>query len=355
MGRKPQDAAASPRAVAAPGVTPSVSIVIPVHRGGNAFEACLSALAAADPAAREVIVVADGGGADDRRIAAAFGAEVLSTAAPGGPARARNLGARHASGDVLFFVDADVVPEADAVARVAGAFREAPDLAALFGAYDDAPAATNFLSQYKNLLHHYVHVTSRAEASTFWGACGAVRREVFLALGGFDERYGRPSIEDIEFGYRLRRAGHRIRLVKELRVKHLKRWTVTSLLRSDIFDRALPWTRLIVRGEQFIDDLNLNRKSRRSVALMFLLVAALAAAPLLPWLAAAAVPVAALLFWLNRDLYGFFRRRRGGGFAACAVLWHWLYFLYGGLAFGVGLVRYRLLGKRPGSKRVPAA
>ncbi len=51
---------------------------------------------------------------------------------------------------------------------------EEPDLAAVFGSYDDEPAAPNFLSQYKNLFHHFVHQQGSAEASTFWSGCGAI-------------------------------------------------------------------------------------------------------------------------------------------------------------------------------------
>ena len=124
--------------------------------------------------------------------------------------------------------------------------KEDPGLAAAIGSYDDAPGETNFLSQYKNLLHHYVHQTGNPEASTFWGACGAIRREVFLTMGGFNEEYSRPCIEDIELGYRLKRAGFTIRLEKELQIKHLKRWDIVSLVKTDFFSRALPWTALIL-------------------------------------------------------------------------------------------------------------
>jgi len=132
---------------------------------------------------------------------------VIALAERHGPAYARNRGAELARGDILFFVDADVVLAADATAQVRDAFREDPQLAAVFGSYDDAPAATNFLSRYKNLLHHHVHQTSRADASTFWAGCGAIRAAMLARAGGFDESFRRPSIEDIELGRRLRRAG----------------------------------------------------------------------------------------------------------------------------------------------------
>ena len=73
--------------------------------------------------------------------------------------------------------------------RIRDRFESEPDLDALIGSYDDEPAAPGFVSQYKNLLQHYVHQHGRKEATTFWSGCGAIRRELFLAIGGFDETY----------------------------------------------------------------------------------------------------------------------------------------------------------------------
>ena len=101
-----------------------------------------------------------------------------------GPAAARNAGARIARGNVLMFVDADVLLPGDAVARVVAALAGPPRCDAVIGSYDDAPEAPNFLSQYKNLAHHFVHQTSHEDACTFWSACGAVRREVVRARRG---------------------------------------------------------------------------------------------------------------------------------------------------------------------------
>lgn len=140
-------------------------------------------------------------------------------------------------------------------------FRADPSLAALIGSYDDAPGDPAFLSQYRNLLHHHTHQTAEEWAHTFWGACGAVRREALFAVGGFDESIAIPAMEDVELGYRLVRAGQRIRLVKDLQVKHLKRWEVLGMLRTDIFQRALPWARLLLREGRLHDDLNLRLAS----------------------------------------------------------------------------------------------
>jgi len=246
---------------------------------------------------------------------------------------------RAAKGDIVFFVDADVVICPDAIAQVVAAFRD-PALAAIFGSYDDAPAAPDFLSQYKNLLHHYTHQTSNEEAATFWSGCGAIRRDVFTAIGGFNEGYSRPAIEDIELGYRLKQAGYTIRLCKTLQVKHLKRWDAATLLKADFFYRALPWTDLILRYGRFVNDLNLKTSSRISVVMAFTLVGALVGVGWWAGFLALAGIASLLLLALNAAFYRFLLRKRGMGFTLLAIPWHWLYYFYSGLAFAVGLVRY---------------
>lgn len=323
-----------------PPASPTISVIVPVYNGGSKFHACLESIAQAWPQPHELIVVADGDTDGSRDLARTYGAHVIIRPIPGGPAVARNMGAQAATGDILFFLDADCTIAPDAIAQVAAAFRTAPQTAALIGSYDDMPAEPDFLSQYKNLLHHYTHQTGREEAFTFWGACGAIRRDIFLDIGGFDERYEKPSIEDIELGYRLARRGYRIRLHKTLQIKHLKRWTALSLLRTDVFQRALPWTDLIVRDGKLPNDLNLQYASRLSVVCVFGLVASVLAALLRPKALLAALGLIVALIGLNFPLYRFFARKRGMGFAARVAPWHWLYYLYSGLAFGIGNVRH---------------
>jgi GT2 family glycosyltransferase len=319
---------------------PSLSIIIPVYKGGESFRRCLSNLAQFVPASTEVIIVIDGDDEDSWRITQQYKAKVLKLATNAGPARARNVGANAATGDILFFIDADVTLTPEAISQLIKTFNNEPNLAAVIGSYDDEPGATNFLSQYKNLFHHYNHQTASEEAFTFWGACGAVRREVFLSLGGFDQSYRQPCIEDIELGYRLRRAGYQIRLCKDLQVKHLKRWDVVSLLKAEILYRAIPWTQLIWRDRQLNNDLNLGVSSRLSVILVFGLLAAFAGA--IWWLGSLAIAVimSLLLLAINAPVYHFFLTKRGFWFTIRVIPWHWFYYLYGGLAFGVGTVQY---------------
>jgi len=311
-----------------------LSVVIPVHNGGDDLRLCLEALAASTRPPDEVIVVEDASTDDSGHLAGRCGARVVHLdAPPHGPAFARNRGAEMAQGDILVFLDADVAIHPDALARMERYVTQHPEIAAVFGSYDADPPASGLVTHYKNLLHHYVHQRSRREASTFWAGCGAIRCEVFVALGGFNEGYSRPAIEDIEFGARLRRAGCRVWLCPEVQVTHLKRWTLASLLHSDIFDRAIPWTRLILRDAHLPADLNLGVRSRLSAMAAWAALAFLVLASRWPWALVGAVLSMAVVGVLNADLYCFFRCRGGVWFATGAAGLHTLYLLYSSLVF----------------------
>ena len=82
----------------------------------------------------------------------------------------------------------------DAARLFAQVFATEPDVSAVFGSYDASPPARGIVSEYRNLLHHYVHQTSGGLATTFWAGLGAVRREAFVAVDGFDDwRFRSPS------------------------------------------------------------------------------------------------------------------------------------------------------------------
>lgn len=331
----------------------SISVVIPVHRGGPEFRRCIDAILRSSRRPEEFIVVADGPTDGAWEMAGDSGATTVLNPVALGPAVARNQGAREAHGDVLFFVDADVEIRADTIERVAAFFEQHEDVDALIGSYDDSPSETGLISSYRNLLHHFTHQTALPEASSFWGACGAIRRTVFLDSGGFSEEFGQPSIEDIELGYRLRDAGYRIRLDPTLQVKHLKKWTPMLMVRTDFFQRALPWTELILSRTTKERDLNLSISNRYSVALVataVLLVAAWAIATALSptgavphgVMSAVIVSEFGLFLALNARFYRFLVRTRGILFMLACLPWHVLFYAYSGLAYGIGIVRHGL-------------
>jgi Glycosyltransferase like family 2 len=232
---------------------------------------------------------------------------------------------------------------AETLGRLSAALADAePAVAAVFGSYDDSPAAPGLVSRAKNLAHHWVHQRGAGEAETFWAGCGAVRRTVFADLGGFDAaRYPRPSVEDVELGFRLRAAGHRVLLLPDVQVRHHKRWTLGGLLRTDLRDRALPWVALGAERGSLGGTLNVDLVGRASGVAAVALLAAVAAAAVRP---AAGLPVAAaaagFLLAAHAGLYRLYARRGGAPLLAAGVALHWLHFASSSAAYACGLARH---------------
>lgn len=324
-----------------------VSVIVPVYNGGWCLDRCLSGIRRSSYRDYELIVVDNGSTDNSIAIAQAQGARVAHCPGPSGPGAARNTGVKLATGQILLFVDADVVVHEDVLSLVVARFRANTDCAAVFGSYDDSPAAMNFLSQYKNLLHHFVHQHANSRATTFWGGCGAIRTDVFLRVGGFDqEKYPTPSIEDIELGDRMYRQGYRICLDREIQATHLKEWRWKSLLRAEILYRAIPWSRLILERQGLVNDLNLKMSQRASAGVAGLFLAMLPLTLVFPVLAFGCLVLLSLFLFLNRDLFAFFLRRRGLLFSAMTVPMHGLYFIYSGVTFVLMWVAYVWEGRR---------
>ncbi len=326
----------------------TISVVMPAYNASTFLPKVLPPLLdmQAEGEVDEVIVVDDCSNDDTAARAREMGAQILSTNRKSGPGAARNLAAERARGDILWFVDSDVIVWKGGAAKIRESFADS-SVDAVFGSYDKSPDGQPWLSRYKNLAHRYYHQAAQREATTFWAGCGAIRAEVFRKLGGFDvEIYPKPSIEDIELGYRIRRAGGRIRLLPELQGKHLKVWTLKNLIHTDIFQRALPWSRLMIAREGLIDDLNTSMAERARAVIAGLTILSILALPLAPsyW------PVSALLlagvFAVNWRFFRFLRRNGSTGFAIASLLYHQLYYVYSSVAFAWCLFEYHVLGIR---------
>jgi len=288
----------------------------------------------------EIIIAADGAIEDCRPLAGASSARVIEIAGPSGPAVARNRAAEVASGSILLFVDTDVVPAPESLQGLCAVLEAEPELGGVFGAYDLNPPEPNFMSQYKNLSHACVHELGNPEAGTFWAGLGAVRTGAFRQVGGFDERFRRPSVEDIDLGYRLRRAGYRLRLDPRFRGKHLKKWTMASSIVIDIAARGVPWTQLIHRYGALTNDLNTRHELRWSVLLAYVLLIAVLVMPFVSWAGFIAMAALGALVVLNAPYYHWFVKRRGWAFAARVVPAHILYHLCNGVSFVAGTIIY---------------
>ena len=299
-----------------------LTAIVPATNSPPTLESCLAAIGATDAQPDQLVVVRAASGA--------------------GPAAARNTGAAQATGDILVFVDADICVHRDVFVRVREAFAKDDELAALFGSYDDAPAAEGVVSVFRNLLHHHVHQTSGGPATTFWGGVGAVRADVFRGSGGFDaERFSVPCVEDIELGMRIAAGGGRIVLDPRIQGTHLKAWTLRQMIHTDLWRRGVPWTRLLLEQGTSAGGLNLRWQHRLSTAAV--VVGASALVLRRPAVSGASLLTLALL---NRSFYGLLLRRRGPVEAVMGVGLHAIHHLTAAAAVPIALAGHHLDRRR---------
>jgi glycosyltransferase involved in cell wall biosynthesis len=319
---------------------PLVSVIVPVYNCRSYLVYSLPAIRTSDYPCFELIIADNHSTDGSRELEEKYADTVLDLDEKWSPGRARNRGVQASRGSILIFIDADVQVGHDTISRIVKTLEENPEVAAVFGSYDEEPFFHNFFSQYKNLFHHFTHQHANTEASTFWTGCGAIRKDIFFETDGFSDSF----LEDVELGYQLWKKGKKIRLLKELKVKHLKKYGLFSLLRSDIAHRALPWTRLVFKhGLPY--DLNFKASQRISGIISCLLFISLVLMGRWNVLLFVSIVLAGILLYLNRNLYRFFFEKKSIQFTIPAIFWHWFYFLYSSVTFA--FISVFLLLKKP--------
>jgi hypothetical protein len=295
--------------------SPRVSIIVPAHNAAVTLPLCLGALAQSTFRPHEVLVVCDGCADETAAIARRLGARAIEYDGQHGPSYARNVGADAARGDVFFFIDSDCVALPNTVATGVETLLGGEQI--IFGSYTRETRIPGFLSKFKNLQHHYTHQQGADYQPTFWSGCGAATREAFEETGGFDVCL--PSCEDIEYGWAANQHGYQVRLVREMQVEHLKRYNLSLLIRSDLLQRAAPWTQLIRSGRASMGALNTDWRGRGSVMATGVAIVSVFAG--LIWTPALLVAASALgvLLVANAGLLGLIRRELGPTGAVAAV------------------------------------
>jgi glycosyltransferase involved in cell wall biosynthesis len=260
--------------------TRTVSICVPTRNPGPGLRRTLLALTAQTYPHFEVVVADDG---SDHPIEVPDGLSYPCRVVrqrqtlPFGAGQARNLAARAADGDILFFLDADVIPERQVVEAYAR-WLHATDLAVPMGlcrfvdvdGLDDAAlvelVAAGRLEEtfghrevddqgWRERTFARTHDLRREAIDAFRitiGATVAVGRSVFEEIGGFRE-LGVRGIEDTEFGYRLHANGAVLIVDRDAQHWHQGRRNLSTERRARIDAEREPYVRslLPVRGFRF--------------------------------------------------------------------------------------------------------
>lgn len=206
-------------------------MIIPAWNAGKTIARCLDGISRQSLPPLETIVVDDGSHDDTPEIAASMGVRVLRLSRNEGPARARNRGAEAARGEAVLFLDADVVIPEDLVEKVAR-HMDRDSVAAVQTLYTPDCPGEGLVTRYQNFYyHHSLYRVSHERAAVFATWCAAVRREVFLGLGGFNECIPEPTVEDEELGYAIVDSGGSIIMDRSLQVVHLAEYSFSGFTR----------------------------------------------------------------------------------------------------------------------------
>lgn len=311
-----------------------VSVVIPNRNGAATIGLCLeSALACRHPNF-EVVVVDDASTDGSVAQIERFACRLIRLHRHCGAARARNAGAQHARGDVLFFTDADCLLERDTLSVAVQVLAEAGPDAIVGGTYTAQPYDSAFCSRFQSAFIRHSE-TRRPLAPDYLATHAlAIERATFWRHHGFDERV-RPMLEDVEFSHRARRAGSRLVMNPAIAVRHIFDFTPWRSLRN-AFVKSLHWTRYSLRnGDLLADSGTASHELKINVAAGFfsaLSGLAFLATGTPAWLVAALLAQAGNALAQRRLLVAFYRAG-GAAFAGASALY---YFLVYPLAVGTG-------------------
>jgi len=272
------------------------SVIVPVRNGSAVIHRCLHALASQDlPRDQYEIIVVDDGSTDDTvAFVAGFPDVRLLSTPPRGPAAARNRGIAAAQGDVILFTDADCAPRSDwARTMLDGLERSGADGAkGIYETHQRSLVARFVQIEYET---RYARMARRAHIDFIDTYSAAYRREVLTKVGGFDERFPFPSVEDQELSFRVTERGYRLAFVPDAVVDHLHAATVRAYARKKF--RIGYWKVAVLAAHpgRAIDDAHTPQSLKAQIILTYLLGATLLASPLLATLLPAALIGASLL------------------------------------------------------------
>ncbi|NOZ82952.1 MAG: glycosyltransferase [Euryarchaeota archaeon] len=337
---------------------PKVSVVIPVHNGEKVIGRCLDAVFRSSYPEFEVVVVDDCSTDRTREICRSYPVKLISFEEHAGVSKARNTGARNASGEVLLFIDADCIMLEDTIQRLIDTkLRTGAEIVG--GTYTRLPEDSHsFFSTFQSVYVNYCESRNPENPDYAATHCMAVDRDVFLKLGGFIEGSYigvAASVEDVEFCHRAKRAGYRVVMEPQAMVKHVFNFNLYRSLRNAV-KKSMYWTMYSLDNRDITQDSGAASKELKlNVACYFSSALLLLAAVALPALLLAVPPVYALNLYANRGFFRALRETKGTGFMLKGIAYYTLLYPAAvGAGAAAGVLRYLRYVKFGSMRRIKA-
>ena len=328
----------------------TLSVIIPNHNKAGSLHHCLEALAASVVQPGEVIVVDDASTDDSAAVVRRFVCRLVRLPQQAGAARARNVGAGQARGDILFFIDSDCLVEPDTLGRVLAGYGRSEPGVVLGGTYTPRPFDRGFHSFFQSVFIHHCETANLNQPDYLATHALVIKAAEFRKNGGFAEDF-LPILEDVEFSHRLRRAGYRLRMDPDIRVRHDFGYDLSKSLANGV-RKARYWTAYSIGNRDLLRDSGTASRELKANTVIFGLLAMLGAGTIvLP----AAITLAAALVLLpasvlnSRALLRSFFKAGGPAFGLAAAGYYLFVYPMAVAAGGLGGLITYLLWKKDGT------
>jgi glycosyltransferase involved in cell wall biosynthesis len=300
-----------------------LSVIIPNRNGAATIEQCLAAVFASGHDNFEVIVVDDCSTDDSVERIRKFPCRLYRLPRHGGASQARNTGARHARGEIIFFLDADCLPDTDTLRQAEESARRLGPSVIIGGTYTRIPADASFFSTFQSVYINFCESKRPDDPDYIATHAMVIYTDTFWKTGGFREQF-LPILEDVEFSHRLRRNGFRLVMDPLILVRHIFNFTLRRSL-ANAMRKSRYWTCYSLANHDLFADsgtasreLKVNVTSLAAVVVMGLLGILLQSTAVLPLLLA----VTALNGLVQRRLLAAFYQAGGGVFAITAAMYY---------------------------------
>lgn len=251
-----------------------ISVIIPFHNSEDTLNKCLTEVFNSNYKNFEVIAVADNCTDNSISIAERFSCTLLTLNA-NSAAATRNLGASKANGDILLFLDSDVIINIDSLFLINDFFVKNENIQLMQGTYSYKHNYKYASSQF--MMSHYAYYVfpeNKKETETLVTNFFCIKRKIFNKFNGFDENFYSSNSEDEELGYRLIESGLKISINDKLKPFHDINIKFYDFIKKG-FKQHIGEMKLFLRKKNF--GLKTNQKNykpiiRGVILLLFILI-----------------------------------------------------------------------------------
>jgi len=320
----------------------TISTIIPAYRPANIKE-CILAIANSEHKPLEIILVDDNSGTDYFKDIEQY-SRIIKLEKRSGPARARNIGAKASSGDLLCFIDSDVIVFKNTLGLIKSTFEKFLEISAVQTMCTDSCKFTNFVSQYQNLYFYFnINAVREKYLATIIGHCFAVRKNDFDLAGGFDESIKNASVEDGNFGLNLYSRKKRIYLDKNIKIEH-KSYVGAGKVIEKMFTKSSDKVYTLLRDKNlFKINPNKTEHSKRKIIAILIspfLLLGLTVPVFWPQLLLTFLLILVVYLLCSGPFIYFCFRKKGIIFAVKVVIFYYINCLLGFCGIAQGLFRF---------------